>query len=74
MENVDLRGKIVLAEGLVRPWKTTIAQEKGAIALINANVTDQRHNMIVSTAWGMPAADELHLVPAEQDNHGQQPV
>ena len=62
-ENVDLRGKIVLAEGLVRPWKTTVAQEKGAIALINANVTDQRHNMIVSTAWGMPAADELHLVP-----------
>ncbi len=62
-ENADLRGKIVLAEGLVRPWKTTIAQEKGAIALINANATDQRHNMIVSTAWGTPAADELHLVP-----------
>jgi len=62
-ENIDLRGKIVLAEGLVRPWKTTVAQEKGAVALINANVTDRRHNMIVSTAWGMPAADELDLVP-----------
>ncbi|MBW1960853.1 MAG: M28 family peptidase [Deltaproteobacteria bacterium] len=62
-ENVDLRGKIVLAEGLVRPWKTRIAQQKGALALINANVTDQLHNMIVSTAWGMPASDELHLVP-----------
>ena len=62
-ENVDLRGKIVLAEGLVRPWKTAVAKEKGAVALINANVTDQRHNMIVSTVWGMPAADEQHLVP-----------
>jgi len=63
-ENIDLHGKIVLSEGLVRPWKATVAQAKGAIALINANVTDQRHNMIVSTAWGMPSADELHLVPA----------
>ena len=62
-ENLDLRGKIVLSEGLVRPWKATVAQEKGAIALINVNATDQRHNMIVSTAWGMPCADERHLVP-----------
>ena len=62
-ENLNLRGKIVLSEGLVRPWKATVSQARGAIALINVNATDQRHNMIVSTAWGMPCADELHLVP-----------
>ena len=61
---LDLKGKIVIADGLVRPWKTRIAQEKGALALINVNATEQLHNMIVSTVWGTPGIDEMGNIPS----------
>jgi hypothetical protein len=63
-ESPDLKGRIVLSDGLVRPWKTRIAEEKGACALINVNATDQLHNMIVSTVWGTPGMDEMSKIPS----------
>lgn len=62
--SVDLRGKIALSEGLVRPWKARVAQEKGAVALINVNSTDQLHNLIVTTVWGTPGIDEMGKIPS----------
>ncbi len=71
-ENLDLRGKIVLSEGLVRPWKATAAQARGAIALINVNATDQRHNMIYASTPDLEEAYEVGrkavLIAKEEDS------
>ncbi len=62
-ESADLRGKIVLSEGLVRPWKARVAQEKGALALVNVNATKQLHNLIVTTVWGTPGIGDVGQIP-----------
>jgi hypothetical protein len=63
-KSTDLQGKIVLSEGLVRPWKARVSQEKGAVALINVNSTEQLHNLIVTTVWGTPGIDEMERIPS----------
>jgi len=60
-EGLDVRGKVVLTEGLVRPAKVRAADAAGAAASIHIN-DENLHEMIVSSVWGHPTpetADEL---------------
>lgn len=57
-----LAGKIALLDGLAMPVKVRRYEEAGAPAQIHIN-DDQTHEMIVSTIWGPPTPDTVHLLP-----------
>jgi hypothetical protein len=62
-ENLDVRGKIVLSDGLAMPEKTLSAQRAGAIGQIHIN-DDHIHEMCISPVWGTPTPDTAQLLPA----------
>ncbi|MBW7881391.1 MAG: M28 family peptidase [Caldilineaceae bacterium] len=71
----DVRGKIVLLNGLATPTAVHAAEEAGAIGQIFINDA-HLHYMIVSTIWGTPTPESAHRIPAtpsvsvkEQDGH-----
>jgi hypothetical protein len=59
----DVRGKIVLLDGLAIPGAVKKAEEHGVngIVFINAEYT---HEMIVSTVWGNPTPEKKEQYPA----------
>jgi Peptidase family M28/PA domain len=59
----DVRGKIVLLDGLAIPGAVKKAEEHGVngIVFINAEYT---HEMIVSTVWGNPTPEKKDQYPA----------
>lgn len=58
----DLRGKIVLSDGLANPPKGMAAQEAGMLAQINLN-DEYVHEMIISPVWGTPTPQTASLLP-----------
>lgn len=58
----DLRGKIVLSDGLANPPKGIAAQEAGMLAQINLN-DDYVHEMIITPIWGTPTPQTAPLRP-----------
>jgi hypothetical protein len=62
----DVRGKIVLSDGLAMPGKEVAAAAAGAIGQIHIN-DEHIHEMCISPVWGAPTpetADMLPMVPA----------
>ncbi len=59
----DVRGKIVLLNGLATPTAVYAAEGAGAIGQIFIN-DDHHHYMIVSSIWGTPTPKEAHRIPA----------
>jgi hypothetical protein len=59
----DLRGKIVLSDGLANPPKGIAAQEAGMLAQINVN-DEYVHEMIISPVWGTPTPQTASLLPS----------
>lgn len=58
----DLRGKVVISDGLANPGKGMAAEAAGVLAQININ--DQFvHEMIISPVWGTPTPQTAHLLP-----------
>ncbi|MDP2872356.1 MAG: M28 family peptidase [Bacillota bacterium] len=65
-DDLDVRGKIVLIEGLASPETTKIAEDQGAAGHIHINDANL-HEMTVSPVWGSPEsadADRLPHTPA----------
>lgn len=59
----DVRGKIVLSDGLATPGKALAAQRAGAAAQLHIN-DEQIHEMCVSPVWGTPIPETAGLLPA----------
>ena len=63
---LDVRGKIVMVDGLVSPQSVVRAATAGAVGVIHLNPSDLLHEMIVSPVWGTPTpadADRLPKIP-----------
>jgi hypothetical protein len=58
----DVRGKIVLLDGLAVPAAVKTAQEHGAVGALFINAT-YTHEMIVSPVWGSPTPEKADLLP-----------
>lgn len=56
-------GEILLVDGLCTPITVLEASKAGVRALIFANQGDVVHNMIGTTIWGTPSADQLDRLP-----------
>jgi hypothetical protein len=59
---VNVRGKIVLTEGLAAPQKAHAATRAGAIGVVSIS-GDNLHEMIVSPVWGSPTPRTLAMMP-----------
>ena len=71
----EVKGKIVLLNGLATPTAVYAAEQAGAIGQIFIN-DDHLHYMIVSTIWGTPTPESAERIPStpsvsvvEQDGH-----
>ena len=58
----DVRGKIVLAEGLAGPNKVGPSERHGAVAVIHVS-GPEIHEMIISPIWGSPTPDNVDQLP-----------
>lgn len=58
----NLRGKIVISDGLANPNKGIAVQEAGVLAQVNIN-DDYVHEMIISPVWGSPTPQTAPLLP-----------
>ncbi|MBX5445151.1 M28 family peptidase [Sphaerobacter sp.] len=58
----DVRGKIVLSDGLAMPGKTLAAQQAGAIGQIHVN-DEHIHQMCISPVWGTATPETADLLP-----------
>jgi len=59
----DVRGKLVLAEGLAEPEIAKRADTHGAVGEVFIN-DDHAHEGIVSVVWGTPRFETVSLLPA----------
>ena len=61
-EGLDVRGKIVISNGLAMPDKALASQDNGAIAQIHIN-DEYIHEMCISPVWGTPIPETAGLLP-----------
>ena len=61
-EGLDVRGKIVVSDGLAMPEKALSAQRAGAIGQIHIN-DNHIHEMCISPVWGTPVPETAELLP-----------
>jgi hypothetical protein len=59
----DVRGKIVLREGLASPAPTWALEQRGAIGQVCINSGDLPRNMIITTIWGHPTPESANRIP-----------
>ncbi|MFQ5778396.1 MAG: M28 family peptidase, partial [Terriglobia bacterium] len=62
-EGKDVRGKIVVADGLITPQNARLVEDLGALGLIHINPRDLLHEMIITTVWGTPTPGTRRLIP-----------
>jgi Zn-dependent M28 family amino/carboxypeptidase len=60
----SVRGRIVVAQGLVSPESAWRAQQAGAIGLVHVNDVDVLHEMTTTTIWGTPTTESARRLPA----------
>jgi len=58
----DVRGKIVVIDGLFNPRLAKLAEDNGALGEVFIN-DDYLHEGIVSTVWGVPTPETVKLLP-----------
>ena len=59
----DVRGKIVLMDGIANPVVTQRACGAGAVGQIHVSPSEQRHEMCISPVWGSPDDRKLDRLP-----------
>lgn len=57
-------GAVVLVDGLCTPLTVLEASKAGVRGVVFANQGDVIHNMIATSIWGTPSADQLDLLPS----------
>lgn len=60
----DLRGKIVLAQGIANPAVAALARDAGAAGQLHASPHEHLHEMCISPVWGSPAPEDLAKLPS----------
>ncbi|MBV8912251.1 MAG: M28 family peptidase, partial [Acetobacteraceae bacterium] len=60
----DLRGKIVLAQGIASPAAAALARDAGAAGQLHASPHEHLHEMCISPVWGSPAPEALANLPS----------
>ena len=60
----DVRGKIVLAEGIATPVVAALARAGGAIGQLHISPHHHLHEMCISPVWGNPDPQTFALLPA----------
>lgn len=60
----DVRGAIVLTEGIASPGQAARSSRAGAIGQIQISPHEHRHEMCVSPVWGSPSAETAAQLPA----------
>ena len=58
----DVRGKIVLSDGLAMPGKALAAERAGAVGQVHVN-DEHIHEMCISPVWGTPTPETADLLP-----------
>jgi hypothetical protein len=59
----DVRGKIVLLDGMATPGSGLAASTAGAIGQIQINAHEHIHEMCISPIWGSPSPETVHRLP-----------
>jgi len=59
----DLRGTIVLVDGMATPAVAARGLRAGVAGQIHATQDDHIHEMCISPVWGSPSAETLHELP-----------
>ncbi len=59
----DVRGAIVLTEGIASPAQAANASRAGAVGQIQISPHEHLHEMCVSPVWGSPSAETLAQLP-----------
>jgi N-acetylated-alpha-linked acidic dipeptidase len=59
----DIRGKIVLTEGIFAPQKAWELEARGAIGQIHINPGLPIHEANISTVWGTPTLENMSRIP-----------
>jgi len=59
----DVRGKLVVATGLISPESVWRSQRAGAAGVIHVNVSDVLHEMTATTIWGTPTTESAARLP-----------
>lgn len=59
----DVRGKIVVSDGLITPQNARLMEDLGAIGLVHINPRELLHEMIMTTVWGTPTPESAKFVP-----------
>jgi hypothetical protein len=60
----DLRGAIVLTEGIASPGQAARSSRAGAIGQVQISPHEHRHEMCVSPVWGSPSAETVDRLPS----------
>jgi len=61
--NRDVRGAIVLTEGIASPGQADRSSRAGAVGQIQISPHEYRHEMCVSPVWGSPSAETTAQLP-----------
>jgi len=59
----EVRGKVVLVNGLADPDGVQAAQQAGAIGAVFASTSERVNEMTVGPVWGTPEPEDLRLLP-----------
>ena len=62
-EGKEVRGKIVVADGMLTPQHALLAERQGAVGLIHINDGELLHEMIATTIWGTPTIRNRDRIP-----------
>ncbi|WP_426959050.1 M28 family peptidase [Muricoccus radiodurans] len=60
----EVRGRIVLVDGIATPETSRIAGEHGAVGQIHISPHEQRYEMCISPVWGSPTLELRHELPS----------
>lgn len=62
-EGRDVRGAIVLVDGIPSPASTVHARRRGALGQLHVSPHEHVHEMCISPVWGSPGDDDLDDLP-----------
>ena len=60
----DVKGRVVLVEGLATPAASLRASRAGALGQIHISPHEHLHEMCVSPVWGSPDTETVHMLPS----------
>ena len=66
----DLRGAIVLMEGIASPGQAARASHAGAVGQVQISPHEHLHEMCVSPVWGSPSGETQSELPDHRRLHG----